>query len=226
MREGLSELDTGELSFRFTSKMSWARKFSWKRVLFPKAPERDKQLFNHSCIPSILLGHILFNSFHLPFTSVTHCRLFLLQSPAKNNQFSWHYIIFLTYHVNIDSCQIAGCFQVFFGPAILIVGQAGITALQVELNGQVPVCVVGEELLTFMHYRKEGRTSSWDTIYIYLYTFFYIYIFSILYCHISPADNAKWLYNALHIYRCKIIMIIIDTVWGCTAREQTYCLYG
>ncbi len=180
MREGLSELDTGELSLRFTSKMSWARKFSWKRVLFPKAPETNNYLIIHAFHQYCWVTFSFFHSFHLPFTSVTHCRFSLLQSPAQND-FSWHYIIFLTYHVNINSCQISGCVQVFFGPAILIVGQAGITALQVELNGQVPVRVVGEELLTFIHCRKRGRTSSWDTIYIYLYTFFYIYIFSIYY---------------------------------------------
>lgn len=58
----------------------------------------------------------------------------------------------------------------FFGPAILVVGQAGITALQMELNGQAPVCVVGEQLLTFTHYRKTGRTSSQETMYTFTHS--------------------------------------------------------
>jgi len=162
----------------YVSHLRWAEPES--------SPENEFSFLKHLRETN---NYLIIHAFHqycwvTYFLSFIHFIFHLLQSPiAIFPSFSHlHRTIFLditllTYHVNINSCQISGCVQVFFGPAILIVGQAGIIALQVELNGQVPVRVVGEELLTFIHCRKRGRTSSWDTIYIYLYTFFYIYIY-------------------------------------------------
>lgn len=125
-------------------------------------------------------------------------------------------VILPTCHVNIKSWQITGHLQMFFGPAILVVGQAGITALQMELNGQAPVCVVGEQLLTFTHYRKTGRTSSQETMYTFTHSSTHATF------TLPHINEVKWLYNALDIHKRKIILITTDKV---TVNEPINCLY-
>lgn len=223
----------------------WGRDYqNWKKVSCPSvwhlrwveqgsSPENEFSSLRHLRETN---NHLIFHAFH-QFFPHSQCLIIHIFPPFIHSIFqlllsrvafypSFNHlhraIIFLqvilpTCHVNIKSWQITGHLQVFFGPAILVVGQAGITALQVELNGQAPVCVVGEQLLTFTHYRKTGRTSSWETpctlLHIHLHMQHLLYL-------ISP--KVKWLYNALDIHKRKIILIITDKV---TVNEPINCLY-